>query len=461
MEKDKKFEFPIAIYGNLEKFNDVTSISRCRIFYRGLNRNRTYISDEFAEKLVSTLPYTPVKGIFDYTEDDYTDHGRQRYEGRIYGVVPENPHFAWEKHFDEDGIEREYACVDVLIYTALYKETQDIVGSSQSMELYQPSIVGDWKYIEGKKCFVFEDACFLGLQVLGKEVEPCFEGAGFYSLQELKIELEDLVSQLKEFNLKDTEEKGGQKMPVEFKLSDNQKFNMLWSLLNPNFNEEGEWNMNYCICDVYDDYAIAFDIQNNGYERVYYSKDDSNDSLEITKKEAAYIVDVSEEEKKALESLHSINNNYTELPKQFEQLKTDKETLEGNLEEQKASYSTLKEEKESVESALAEAKSNYEAAQSTIETLTSENKALAEYRLDIENKQKEQVIDKYSDKLEESVINEMKEKISEYTIEELDKELAYALVKASPSLFAEETSNLIPKENEEDGLGKILSKYEK
>jgi len=48
MGKDNNFEFPVAIYGNLERFNDVSSIGRCRIFYKGLNRNRTYISEDFA-----------------------------------------------------------------------------------------------------------------------------------------------------------------------------------------------------------------------------------------------------------------------------------------------------------------------------------------------------------------------------------------------------------------------------
>lgn len=44
--------------------------------------------------------------------------------------MPENPNFAWEKHLDEDGIEREYACVDVLLFTALYKEANDIINKS-------------------------------------------------------------------------------------------------------------------------------------------------------------------------------------------------------------------------------------------------------------------------------------------------------------------------------------------
>ena len=99
-------EFPVSIYGNLTKYSETISKARCRIFYKYANRNGTYITDEFAEKLLSSIPYTPVKGIYDDFDEDYTDHGAERTEGRIYGIVPENPNLSWEKHLDEDGIER-------------------------------------------------------------------------------------------------------------------------------------------------------------------------------------------------------------------------------------------------------------------------------------------------------------------------------------------------------------------
>jgi len=155
------FEFPVQVYGELEKYNEVLSKARCKIFYKYANRNRTYITDEFADKLLSSLPYAPVKGIYD--ENDYTDHGTERDEGRIYGIVPENPNIAWETHLDEDGVERTYACADVLIFTALYDEAKSIVGKSQSMELYQPSLKYHEAIVENKRYIVFDDGCFLGL----------------------------------------------------------------------------------------------------------------------------------------------------------------------------------------------------------------------------------------------------------------------------------------------------------
>jgi hypothetical protein len=163
MFEDINLEFPVTVYGNLEKYNETISKGRCRVFYKYGNRNGTYITDEFAEKLLSTIPYAPVKGIYDAEEGDYTDHGTSRSQGRIYGIVPENPNVTWEEHVDDDGITRTYACVDVLIFTGLYTEANAIVGKSQSMEIYQPSIRGEWKIINGKKYYVFESGHFLGL----------------------------------------------------------------------------------------------------------------------------------------------------------------------------------------------------------------------------------------------------------------------------------------------------------
>lgn len=172
--------FSVTVYGDLEKYNETISKARCRIFYKGLNRNGSYITDEFAEKLLSTISYAPVKGI--YSGEDYEDHGKSSNEGRIYGIVPENPNITWEDFQDEDGITRTYACVDVYIFSALYEEASEIVGKSQSMEIYEPSVKGEWIYVQGRRAFKFYDGCFLGLQVLGDEVEPCFEGAAFFTL---------------------------------------------------------------------------------------------------------------------------------------------------------------------------------------------------------------------------------------------------------------------------------------
>lgn len=190
--------FSVQPYGELTKISNVLSKCRVRVFYKYGNRNGSYISDEFAEKLIKTAPYTPLKGIWDNDTNDFTDHGLSSQEGRIYGIVPENPNFAWEDHPDEEGIIRTFACFDVFLFTALYgDQLEDLYSKPQSMELYRPSIVGSYKVINGQEWFVFEDACWLGFQILGEETEPCFEGSGFFSCEEDKNTIFKLIKEIK------------------------------------------------------------------------------------------------------------------------------------------------------------------------------------------------------------------------------------------------------------------------
>ena len=452
-------EFPITVYGNLEKYNDVISKARCRIFYKKDNRNGTYITDEFAERLISTIPYTPVKGIYDNFNEDYTDHGKERYLGRIYGIVPENPNFAWEEHEDEDGKIREYACVDILLFTALYEEAGDIVGKAQSMELYEPSIKGNWKVIEGKKVFVFEEACFLGLQVLGTEVEPCFEGAAFFSLY---TSLKDMVEKIEQYtvNFQKKTEGGKEEMPsINFKLSDNQKHDALWTLLNPNYNEEGGWEVACAICDIYDDYAIVYNYENGSYERVYYKKDDNSDSLELGERKKCYIIDVTEEEKNALATIQALNGgNYVKADETFSKVEDLEEKIsdfEQKIEEKDTAISTLTTERD-------DAQHNYENAENTIATLNSELETLKSYKLQIETKEKEEVLSKYSEQLNDEILTSYREKIADYTASDLDKDLAYELVKSNPTIFTKNPQpRYIPKDGPKGGIEEILAKYRK
>lgn len=457
-EKDNLTTFSLSIYGDVVGYNEVLSKGRCRIFYTGANRNGTFITQEFAEKLISTLPYVPVKGIYDNMKDDFTDHGRERYEGRIYGIVPENPNFAWEKHLDIDGVERTYACADVYLFTGLYKqEAFDIIGKSQSMELFVDSIEGDWQYIDGKKYFVFTEGRFLGLQTLGKDYEPCFEGASFYTLLD---SVKSLMVDLENTNNFQKQNLGGEKH-MNFKLSDNQKYNMIWSLLNSRFNEENDFIMDYSVCDIYDEYAVVYKFETSAYERAYYTKDDKTDSLSIDKMENCYIVDVNEEEKRALEVLHTMNNNtYEKVDEVVDGLQNKVNEFESKKEEQDTAIATLQQDKEKLEGELEEVKGQYTTSLETIETLTSEKEALNKFKSEAELKEKEAVIEKYSAVLEEEQLNPFKERVDEFTKEDLDKELAFTLVQSKSTIFTNNDSGLVPKDEPTlTGIEAILEKH--
>ena len=449
-------EFPVTIYGNLKELNPVLSKARCRIFYKYENRNGTYITDEFAQKLISSLPYTPVKGIYDNFDEDYTDHGLKRDLGRIYGIVPENPNFSWEKHLDEDEIEREYACCDVYIFTALYEEASQIVGKSQSMELYQPSIKGDWAIINGKKLFKFEDGCFLGLQILGDDVEPCFEGAAFFTFYN---DLKNVIKKLEKYSL-DSNIKGGKSemTKLNFKLSDSQKHDAIWVLLNDKYTEESNWEISYTILDIYDDYALVYSYEAGSYERVYYTKNDETDSIELDARKKCYVIDVTEEEKTALEALRAFNGGtYEKIDENIQEIDTIKQQnseFSTKIEELNNTVSTLTTERDtSVE--------NYNNAQEQISTLTNELETLKDYKNSVETQEKEQVIASYSELLNNEILDSYKSKISEYSsATELDKELAYELKKTNLEVFTK-TPQYLPKDTPNTGIEAILAKYKK
>ena len=456
-------EFPITVYGNLTKYSDTISKGRCRIFYKYANRNGTYITDEFAEKLLSTIPYTPVKGIYDNFDEDYTDHGNKRSLGRIYGIVPENPNLQWEKHLDEDGIEREYACVDVLIFTALYEEAGEILGKAQSMEIYEPSIKGSWKIINGRRMFEYTEGSFLGLQVLGEGVEPCFEGAAFFSLYS---SLKQLVDEIKEYTLKLPEiNTGGQSQMFEklnFKLSDSEKHNAIWNLINPNYNEEGGWTIEYAICDIYDDYALAYNYAEASYERIYYTKNDETNEVSISEKKKVFVIDVTESEMNALNTIRTLNGDtyekadevYSQASKVSE-LEEQNSTYAQKIEELNENISTLETEKGNFTTQLEEANTN-------IASLNEEIESLKTYKANIELKEKEEVISSYTELLSEEILASYKEKISEFTAIDLDKELAYELKKNNVSVFSKEQNpGFIPKDEPKTGIEAILSKYKK
>jgi predicted transcriptional regulator len=505
--------FPITVYGKMEKFSDTISKGRCRVFYKGRNRNGTYITDEFAQKLINSAPYTPVKGIYDYDDGDYTDHGQKRSEGRIYGIVPANPNFAWEPYPDDEGVVREYACFDVLYYTALYKEAGQIEGKGESMELFRDTLKGDWKIMDGKKTYVFTDGCFLGLQALGDDVEPCFEGASFYQKQdEAQEDTEANIIALlekyeKKIDLFQNHEQGGNTMPnITFKISDGQKYDFLFNLLNPNFNEEGNWVVEYSICEVYEDYAIVRNLPEGIYERVYFTKDDEKDSLEITNKERCYIVDVNESEKAALDSLrgegtyaqvvetmtekdntiNSLNENINTLNENVEGLNQQISELNGtveNLTESNSNFSTQIEELNNTISTLTierdEANSNYTASQASFEELnnnynelnttlaevTVERDALITYKKTVEDNAKKAIIGNYVEDLDATIIETYMNNLDNYSAEELDMKLTYEQKKANPGLFSKTpapTPAYLPKDDNCDrSINDILSRYER
>lgn len=449
-------EFPISIYGEAQKVNDVLTKARCRIFYKYGNRNGTYITDEFAEELISSLHYVPVKGI--YGDEDFTDHGMFRSEGRIYGIVPEQNNFAWEDHQDEDGVMRTYACSDVYLFTALYPEAATITGKGQSMELYAPSLKYHYQVIDNSQYIVFEHGSFLGLQVLGDKTEPCFEGASFFSLQE---SIETAINKIKMFT------KGGTSpMTLNFALSDREKFDLIWEHVNPNYNEEGGWQIRASVCEIYDDYALVYEYDTGKYVRIGYTKTEEG----ITFSEEVVpvrVIDVTESEYEAVEKLRHLNGDtYAEVNENLLNAETNASLvvdLNSKIEEKDASIATLQSEAETNQSKLDELNTQVSALEGQCAALKSDNEVLVQYKLKIEGEQKDMVIDQYVSTLDKEVIDAYRANKSDYTLEELDMRLAYEM-KKSGKMFSnkkDEGIGYVIKNSGLTGVEEILSHYKK
>lgn len=499
----------VTLYGQVETLSPTLSKCRVRIFYKGMNRNRTYISDDFAEQLIASLPYAPIKGIFDDDEEDFESHGEKNTDGKVYGVVMENPNFAWEDHMDEDGVVRSYACADVVLLTGLYPEANLISGKSQSMEIFKDNLIGEWRLDgDGEPFYYFKKGCLVGLQVLGNATEPCFEGAAFFDLYKDIKEVTDYIK-----NLKEKEEK--KKMDnTLFRLSDNEKAQQIEKLLNPNYSEEGGWDFERAVLEVYDDYALVRNLKDWTYERAYYTKENDTVTLgDITKVE---IVDVTHDEMIALETIKSAIGTYEEAQTAiaaYEAAQTIEEPVlevstEGTSTEEvneveevaetvvetsdfeakiaslEQELETLKQEKEAFAATVADyekkietletEKTNFEAEKVEIEQklsdITSENETLTAFKKAVETEKKEAILTKYEDHLTDEIHAQLKAKIETYSIEDFKKEVCTAAVESDPSIFeksAKEPTLIYTGKGEDDskapvsGVERILNNFKK
>jgi hypothetical protein len=293
-----------------------------------------------------------------------------------------------------------------------------------------------------------------------------------------------MVDQIQKYNLNG--HNGGNTKMLNYKLSDNAKFNALWSLLNVNYTEANNWLIEYDICEIYDDYAVVRNYSEGCFERVYYTKNDETDSVELGERVRCFIMDVSEAEKNALDALHAMNEGtYEKVDENYQAAKDAAETAANDLAAKVEEYNTLSgtvetltTEKSNFETKIGEleesistltterndAQTQLDAANNTINTLTEENASLNSFKTEIEKEQKQAVISKYSELLDEEVLNTYSENLDNYTAKDLDKELAYELVTANQSVFTNggKGQGYIPKEEPPvSGLEEILSKYKK
>lgn len=417
-QKSTPTNFVATVYGNLVPLNNsALSKARLKIFYKGMNRNGSYINEEIAEKLISTLPGTPVVGYYDSDKDDFLGHVSPE-SNRAYGFVPEEMNFKWEMFLDPDGVYRTYACTDIILWTGRYPIASKIVGKSHSMELNPDTVEGEWVEHDDDFYFEYTNAEFFGLCVLGEEYEPCFEGSSFYELHQqennasISKDLKEMFSLYKS-TIDSAEENptGGQEMEDE--------------KLKPQ------------------------DLDNDSVEEEVKDQEEEVKEEENKPSETEEVKDESSEEGEEEETDEEEKEEEQEEPEQEEEKEDESEETDEPEEE---------EEKEEVDfnSALAE-------KDKTIATLEAELKELREYKKAKVNEEKEEVLNTYSNKLTEEEIADFRNKIEDYSSAvELKKDIAVCLLDKQSNEEKIEESNyalINSRKNTFTGIEAIVAKY--
>lgn len=425
MPENKKIptSFSVVIYGKMEPYqlNPTMSKARVRTFYKYFNRNGGYFTDNMAQRIIDNAAGTPVVGHFDIEKIDFTSHMKAS-DSKPYGFIPPiNSNFAWEFHTDKDGVVREYACFDVLLWTGRYNEAKLIPEKGQSMELDPRTIQGEWRAFDGGvEAFEYTHCDLIGLCVLGDEVEPCFEGAAFYTQNS---QFTDYLNAMKEeivknFSLQLTNTKGGKKkMPIKFNLPHESNFETLFNLMNPKFNEENEFLVEYMVHTVSENKLYAYSYADKKNYLVEYATNEEGAISIGEPQELSTVFGLTHDEQSALPEF-AINsdgilvNGITDKIKEYE-LKIEE----------------MSKELETKDSAIAE----FTAAgyQEKIDAMNQEVTTLKDQLTAYENQakaaiaaEKDKLIDSYSNLFDADEIAKYKATKDTLSVEELEGKLA-------------------------------------
>ena len=223
-DKIQKIDFSTKL-SDFKVLNPDFTRCRCSVFYTGKNRNHSNISDSALQKLIARKGYANVPVVGSIKEYDgkkiMGGHDRKLEitdtdikiinECIPYGVIPEDCNPKMEVITDVHGIEKEYFCVDIILWTHYFPEVMEAAGDSeiffsQSMEIE----VTEGSYDENYDYYNIEDFNLQALCLLGrysgemkdKSTEPCFEDSvvrRFEINDSFKQKFEALLEKIKSY----------------------------------------------------------------------------------------------------------------------------------------------------------------------------------------------------------------------------------------------------------------------
>ena len=393
---------------NLQPLDINPLMSKCeiKVLYIGENRNHSYISKDVAEDMAKTLRGAPIVGYYKEEKEDFADHGERvilddegiKFEclTKPYGFVALDARVWFQKFEDTDDfgnqIVREYLMTEGYLWTKQYEECQVALdeGRPQSMELDEESLDGHWSTNNktGMDFFIINDAIFSKLCILGDDVEPCFEGASvtapevstsFSKVDDtFKKTLYTMMQELK-YALE-----GGQDMDTE----------------NNNVNPE-----------VAEDIVTPVDVNGEGTD---FAKDDDKTKCAKDEDKTKCVKDDEEKEEKNADSDEE----------QDSQDDSDDSNDNKEEEDKDKKYSLLEE--------------NYNDLQQKYSLLEEEYNKLVQFKDEIENKQKDELIKSFYMLSDEDKADVIANK-AKYSLDEIEAKLSVICVRKKVNFDLDDT----------------------
>lgn len=458
---------------NFEKVNNILDdrFIKVKIYiaHVGENRNNCIFSKEVLESMIPSLTNIPILGYIAHNEDnkeDFTSHEERlvvednklklKYMGHAYGMVPERNNAHFEFRYGDDGVEREYLVAEGILWRK-FSEVEKIFDrdggrKGHSMELEVSSVEG---YTNDEGLFVFTQAKFDGLCILGEDVTPAMISstiekfsidnrfkeelsdmirefnACFSAMQEKGDEIveddkilknESTVENPSEFAKKDNNKKddsedkakdGQQNLPQEDNPADDESLNQQGSKKADDKSEEQNDEKDKKDSEDEENkknkkknFTVTFELSHEDIRSIIYQK---LNSLEEYKDSWFWIV--------------SVFDNYVIVQKDEEKflkvnyVKYEDDISLGEFEEVFPMFLTAKE------------KSTIEGLRSNIESLETELKELKEFKENVELSKKEQKLSEYSTVLSKEEYDSIKSNLNKFSMEEVEREIGYVMLK--------------------------------
>ena len=396
---------------NLEPLDVNPLMQKCeiKVFYLGHNRNGSYINRETALEMSKTLRGTPIVAAFNKDKGDFGDHGHVMHieDGEVtfsvktipYGFVSPDAEVWFQNFTDIDefdnSVERTYLMTTGYLWSGQFEELTKVIneGQPQSMELDSNSLQGHWATDNnlGVDFFIINDATFSKLCILGDNVEPCYEGASVTSPEVSKNFSNDTDFQQTLFSMMNDlqtalNSKGGLNMSENELIIESAETVEEQPELEHELEIPTDETANEELAPVEDDFTEA------------ESVDDTTAVVETVEETAEEFVDKKEDED---ESDDKDEDDSDEADDEDDDDKK-KPNNQHSLEE-------------------------FEALQTELESLRAEVKELREFKLNVENQQKDALIASYHMLSDEDKAEVIAHK-SEFSLDEIKAKLAVIYV---------------------------------